>query len=114
MNQTNIYNAKIVKAWLIKEYDGMPIELKLEVKSTVGSAVMSFDLSKIEKIFNILNITNFDNIINSPCIVLIHKGIMKDIGKFLFHHYDGRPFTEEDKDWVFNDTLRKEIYNYVD
>ena len=89
-------------------------KLELEIKSTEGSACLSFEISQIEKIFDILEIYDIKDIINSPCIVLIYNDIMRDIGRFLFTHYDGRPFSEEEKDWVFNDPFRKKIFNYAD
>ena len=109
-----IYNAKIKNMWIKKEYPEERVKLELEIKSTEGSACLSFEISQIEKIFDILEIYNIKNIINSPCIVLIYNHTMKDIGRFLFTHYDGRSFSDEEKDWVFNDPLRKKIFNYID
>lgn len=109
-----IYNAKIKNMWMKKEYPEERLKLTLEIKSTKGHACMSFEISQIEKIFDVLEINNIKDIINSPCIVLIYNDIMKDIGRFLFIHYDGRSFSDEEKDWVFNDQLRKKIFNYAD
>lgn len=109
-----IYNAKIKNMWIRKEYPEERLKLELEIKSTEGSACMSFEISQMEKIFDILEICDSEDIINSPCIVLIHNHIMKDIGRFLFTHYDGRSFSDEEKDWIFNDPFRKEIFNYAD
>ena len=109
-----IYNAKIKNMRLRKRYPEERLKLELEIKSTEGSAYMFFEISQIEKIFDILEIYDIKNIINSPCIVLIYNGTMKDIGRFLFTHYDGRSFSDEEKDWVFNDPLRKKIFNYTD
>ena len=109
-----IYNAKIKNMWIQKRYPEERLKLELEIKSTEGSACMSFEMSQIEKIFDILEIYDIKDIINSPCIVLIYNGMMKDIGRFLFIHYDGRSFSDEEKDWVFNDQLRKKIFNYAD
>ena len=109
-----IYNAKIKNMWLKKEYPEEQLKLNLEIQSTEGSACLSFEISQIEKIFDILEIYDIKNIINSPCIVLIYNHTMKDIGRFLFTHYDGRSFSNEEKDWVFNDPLRKKIFNYTD
>lgn len=109
-----IYNAKIKNMWIKKEYPEEQLKLKLEIKSTEGSACLSFEISQIEKIFDILEICDIKDIINSPCIVLIYNHIMKDIGRFLFTHYDGRSFSDEEKDWVFNDPLRKKFFNYAD
>lgn len=111
---SKICNAKIKNMWIKKEYPEERLKLTLEIKSTEGSACMSFEISQIEKIFDILEIYDIKNIINSPCIVLIDDHIMKDIGRFLFIHYDGRSFSDEEKDWVFNDQLRKKIFNYAD
>ena len=109
-----IYNAKIKNMWIRKDYPEERLELKLEITSTEGSTCLSFEISQMEKIFDILEICDIKNIINSPCIVLIYNHTMKDIGRFLFTHYDGRSFSDEEKDWVFNDPLRKKIFNYAD
>ena len=109
-----IYNAKIQNMWIRKTYPEESLKLELEIKSTEGSACMFFELSQIEKIFDILEINDIKDIINSPCIALIDNNIMKDIGRFLFTHYDGRSFFTENKDWVFNDPARKKILNYAD
>ena len=109
-----IYNAKIKNAWIKKKYPEERLKLELEIKSTEGSACLSFEISQIEKIFDILEIYDIKNIINSPCIVLIYNGTMKDIGRFLFTHYDGRSFSNEEKAWVFNNPLRKKFFNYAD
>ena len=109
-----IYNAKIKNMWLQKKYPEERLKLELEIKSTEGSACMFFEMSQIEKIFDILEIYDIKNIINSPCIVLIYNNTMKDIGRFLFTHYDGKLFSDEEKDWVFNDPLRKKFFNYTD
>ena len=114
MKRIEICNAKIKRAEFSRSCYEEPLKLKLEICSTDGTAVMSFDLSEINKIFTILEINDFRNIVNSPCIVLICEGIMKDVGKFLFCHYDGISFNKEEKSWVFNNPLRKEIYNYAD
>lgn len=113
MKRIEICNAKIKRAELSRNYYEESLKLKLEICSTSGTAIMSFHLSEINKIFTILEINDFKNIINSPCIVLICDGIMKDIGKFLFCHYDGISFDKEEESWVFNNPLRKEIYNYA-
>ena len=109
-----IYNAKIKNMWIQKKYPEERLKLELEIQSTEGSACLFFELSQIEKIFDILEICDIKDIINSPCIVLIYNYTMKDIGRFLFTHYDGRSFSDEEKDWVFNDPLRKKIFNYTD
>ena len=109
-----ICNAKIENMWIRKGYPEEQLKLKLEIRSTEGSACLSFEISQMEKIFDILEICDIEDIINSPCIVLIHDHTMKDIGRFLFIHYDGRSFSDEEKDWVFNDPLRKKIFNYAD
>lgn len=109
-----IYNAKIKDMWIRKKYPEERLKLELEIKSTEGTTCLSFEMSQIEKIFDILEICDIKNIINSSCIVLIHNYIVKDIGRFLFTHYDGRPFSDEEKDWVFNDPFRKKIFNYAD
>lgn len=114
MKRIKICNAKIKRVEFSRSYYEEPLKLKLEICSTNGTATMSFSLSEINKIFNILEINDFKNIVNSPCIVLICDGIMKDIGKFLFCHYDGISFNKEEESWVFNNPLRKEIYNYAD
>lgn len=113
MKRIEICNAKIKRAEFSKSYYEAPLKLKLEICSTSGTALMSFSLFEIEKIFTILEINDFRDIVNSPCIVLICDGIMKDIGKFLFCHYDGISFDKEEESWVFNNPLRKEIYNYA-
>ena len=113
MKRIEICNAKIKRAEFSRSYYEEPLKLKLEICSTSGTAIMSFSLFEIEKIFTILEINDFRDIVNAPCIVLICDGIMKDIGKFLFYHYDGISFDKEKESWIFNDTLRKEIYNYA-
>ena len=109
-----IYNAKIKNMQIRKECPEGRLKLELEIKFTEGFACLSFEISQMEKIFDILEICDIEDIINSPCIVLIHDHTMKDIGRFLFIHYDGRSFSDEEKDWVFNDPLRKKIFNYAD
>ena len=113
MKRIKICNAKIKRAEFSRSYYEEPLKLKLEICSTSGTALMSFSLFEIEKIFTILEINDFRDIVNSPCIVLICDGIIKDIGKFLFCHYDEIPFDKEEGSWVFNNPLRKEIYNYA-
>ena len=92
MKRIEICNAKIKRAEFSRSCDEEPLKLKLEICSTDGTATMSFNLPEINKIFTILEINDFKNIVNSPCIVLICDGIMKDVGKFLFCHYDGNIF----------------------
>lgn len=113
MKRIEICNAKIKSAELSRSYYGESLKLKLEICSAGGTAIMSFNLSEIDKVFTILEINDFKDIVNSPCIVLICNGMMKDIGKFLFCHYDGISFNKEEESWVFNNPLRKEIYNYA-
>lgn len=109
---TGIFNAKIKRANLIKDIDTNKIILKLEIKSTAGTACLTFSVNDLIKIFSILEIENFDEIIGQPCLVLINDGIMKDIGNFMFRHYDfiKEPLEEESKYWVFNDPIRLKIY----
>lgn len=111
MNYTGIFNAIVQKAQLeMSEGNFKEIVLRLKIKSTVGSAIMVFPLRYLVKIFEILNISNFNNIINKPCIVFIKNGVMKDLGNFLFHHYDFIKIDAESKDWVYNDKDRNIIY----
>lgn len=109
---TGIFNAKIERANLIKDIDTNKIILKLEIKSTEGIAYLTFSVNDLIKIFSILEIEDFNEIINQPCLVLINDGIMKDIGNFMFRHYDftKEPLKEESKYWVFNDPIRLKIY----
>lgn len=110
---TGIFNAKIKQANLIKKIDINKIILTLEIESTEGTACMTFSVNDLIKIFSILEIENFNQIINQPCVVLINDGIMKDIGNFMFRHYNfiKEPLKEESKYWVFNDPIRLKIYN---
>ena len=109
---TGIFNAKIKRANLIKDIDTNKIILKLEIESTEGIAYLTFSVNDLVKIFSILEIKNFDEIIGQPCLVLINDGVMKDIGNFMFRHYDfiKEPLKEESKYWVFNDSIRLKIY----
>lgn len=109
---TGIFNAKIEHANLIKDIDTNKIVLKLEIKSTEGTAFLIFSVNDLIKIFSILEIENFNEIINQPCLVLIDNGVMKDIGNFMFRHYDfiKEPLKEESKYWVFNDPIRLKMY----
>jgi hypothetical protein len=109
---TGIFNAKIEQADLVKNIDTDKIILRLEIKSTEGVAWLTFSVDDLIKIFSILEIENFDEIIGQPCLVLINDGIMKDIGNFMFRHYDfiKEPLKEESKYWVLNDPIRLKIY----
>ena len=109
---TGIFNAKIKQADLVKNIDTDKIILILEIKSTEGVAWLTFSVDDLIKIFSILEIENFDEIIGQPCLVLINDGIMKDIGNFMFRHYDfiKEPLKEESKYWVLNDPIRLKIY----
>lgn len=109
---TGIFNAKIEHADLIKDIDTNKIILKLEIKSTGGTACLTFSIDYFLKIFCVLEIENFNELIGQPCVVLINDGIMKDIGNFMFRHYDfiKEPLKEEAKYWVFNNPIRLEIY----
>lgn len=109
---TGIFNAKIKRASLIKDIDTNKIILKLEIKSTAGTACLTFSPNDLIKIFSILEIEDFDEIIDRPCLVLINDGIMKDIGNFMFRHYDfiKEPLKEESEFWVLNDPIRLKIY----
>ena len=109
---TGIFNAKIKHADLIKDIDTNKVILKLEIQSTEGTACLTFSVNDLIKIFSILEIKNLNEIINRPCLVLINDGIMKDIGNFMFRHYDftKEPLKEESKYWVFNDPVRLTIY----
>lgn len=109
---TGIFNAKIKRVNLIKDIDTNKIVLKLEIKSTAGTACLTFSINDLIKIFSILEIEDFDEIINQPCLVLINDGIMKDIGNFMFRHYDfiKDPLKEESEFWVLNDPIRLKIY----
>lgn len=109
---TGIFNAKIKRANLIKDIDTDKIILRLEIESTAGVALLTFSVDDLIKIFSILEIKNFDEIIGRPCLVLINDGIMKDIGNFMFRHYDfiKDPLKEESEYWVLNDPIRLKIY----
>lgn len=108
---TGIFNAKIKQANLIKDIDTNKIVLKLEIESTAGIACLTFSANDLIKIFSILEIENFYDIIGQPCVVLINDGIIKDIGNFMFRHYDVQePLKEESQYWVFNDPIRLKIY----
>ena len=109
---TGIFNAKIRQADLIKNIDTDKIILRLEIESTEGVALLTFSVDDLIKVFSILEIKNFDEIIGQPCLVLINDGVMKDIGNFMFRHYDfiKEPLKEESEYWVFNDPIRLKIY----
>lgn len=109
---TGVFNAKIKHANLIKNIDTNQIVLTLEIESTEGDACLTFSVNDLIKIFSILEIENFNEIIGQPCLALINDGIMKDIGNFMFRHYDffKNPLNEESQYWVFNDPIRLKIY----
>lgn len=113
---TGIFNAKIKYANLIKDGYTDQIVLKLEIESTEGLACLTFSVNDLIKIFSVLEIENFNEIIGQPCLVLINDGIIKDIGNFMFRHYDfiKEPLKAESQDWVFNDPIRLKIYEEFD
>lgn len=90
MNRKIIANAKIEKWWIRCDPETVDnhVTIKLEIRSSEGTAVVSYDIQKITKLFNILDITDLNNLKNTPCIVYIDNGLMKTLGNFLYKYYD--------------------------
>ena len=78
----NIYNAYI-KNWWLKKEEGTLL-LKLEIRSTEGTAIINVLPNEIEKLFNVLHILDIKELKNAPCIALVTDRIIRTIGNFMF------------------------------
>lgn len=111
MTETGIFNA-IVKKWdIMEDYDSSCLVIKLQFHSSIGDVDFSFNISYLQKIFKILDITSISQIKNQPCIIFIKDGLFKDMGSFLFCHKEFE--LEEENSWLFYNDV-KNFYNELD
>ena len=112
MTETGFFNA-IIKKWDISEdQDSSCLVVKLQFHSSIGYVDFSFNISYLQKIFEILDITSISQIKNQPCIIFIKDGLFKDMGSFLFYPYKNFELEKEDS-WLFCSDI-KNYYNKLD
>lgn len=110
MSKTGIFNA-IIKNWDIRTSSYCMI-LELKFSSSIGDVDFNFNISYLQKIFRLLDITSISQITKQPCIIFVENGLFRDMGSFLFHHCKEFEI-EEQNSWLFYDTV-KEYYKEQD
>ena len=111
MSETGIFNA-VIKNWDIRTSSHCMI-LELNFSSSIGDVDFSFNISYLQKIFRLLDITSISQITKQPCIIFVKDGLFNDMGSFLFHHYKEFEIEEERNSWLFYDNV-KEYYKEQD
>lgn len=112
---TGIFNAKVESVSLEINIDS-PVEelvINLQIHSQIGTVFVTFPYEKMPKLLRVLDIRDYRRIVGSPCQVLIIDGIFRDLGSFMFYHYDFMPFDKENGDWVLGSAYRKQVLNYT-
>ena len=69
--------------WL-KEGGSGAMFLKLSFNTSSGRFDYSIHMDKMQRLFKVLNITHFNEIIGRPCLILFFDGFFRDIGYFLY------------------------------
>lgn len=112
---TGIFNAKVESVSLEFNTDSPTEELviRLQLHSQIGNTCATFLYNKMPKLLKVLGINDYQHIVGSPCQVLIIDGIFRDLGNFMFYHYDFVPFEQENDNWVFGSEYRKQVLNYT-
>ena len=87
--------------------------IKLQVHSQIGTVYVSFPYGKMPKLLQVLDIRDYRKIVGIPCQVLIVDDCFRDLGNFMFYHYDFIPFEKENHDWVLGSEYRKQVLNYT-
>lgn len=111
---TGIFNAKIESVSLEVNTDS-PVEelvIRLQVHSQIGTVCVTFPYEKMPKLLKVLGIRDYRKIVGSPCQVLIVDDCFRDLGNFMFYHYDFIPFDNENDDWVWGSDCRKQVLEY--
>jgi hypothetical protein len=111
---TGIYNAKIESVSLEINLDS-PVEelvIKLQIHSRIGTVCVTFPYEKMPKLLRVLDIHDYQHIVGSPCQVLIVDDIFRDLGNFMFYHYDFISFDKEKDKWVLGSEYRKQVLDY--
>lgn len=111
MTETGIFNA-VIKKWDIRKSSHYML-LELEFKSSIGYINFSFNITYLQKICDILNITSISQMTGKPCIIFVKNGLFRDIGSFLFYHYKEFELEEEKDSWLFYNDV-KDYYNEQD
>lgn len=118
MKGKSVVNAKIKNWWIKKDrsISGDPVQLFLEVASTDGAAVITYDMNKIDKLFQVLEIDNIDDLKGSPCIVFCEDNYIRTIGNFLYKYYDflhdSGSTKYEEENWIDYWIWKKSIEEY--
>ena len=95
--------------WL-KEGGSGAMFLKLSFNTSSGRFDYSIHMDKMQRLFKVLNITHFNEIIGRPCLILFFDGFFRDIGYFLYQDiaelsHDRLEKTTKENDekcWVYN------------
>ena len=96
-----ITNAR-VKNWSIQkaaDYNGASLEICITLELTSGMVCLHAPISELNKIFDIFEIANINNLTNKPCIALVTDNTLRTIGNFLW--WDKRKIYEHNKDEAY-------------
>jgi hypothetical protein len=112
---TGIFNAKVEAVSLEINIDSPAEELviKLQVRSQIGIVYVTFPYDKMPKLMQVLDIRDYRKIVGSPCQILVVDDCFRDLGNFMFYHYDFIPFEKENDDWVWGSEDRKQVLDYT-
>lgn len=86
MKGLKVVRAKISSANLEIEEENLCLIMSL--KSTAGGCRFTVNTEKLQHLFEILEIKNFNQLKGSPCIAVIEDQTFKDLGSFMWTNYE--------------------------